>query len=172
MHAGPHGIGVRIGSLIYAESLLLPQLISGIAYNSTPLKAGMTVSNGMCRLENWTITHIRTEPGYYADGRFGIRIENVVVVRETKTPNNFGDKGYLGFEHVTMVIFRTACVEFRLTRLFQCPMQKTLIQLELLTPQQRTWLNAYHAETLEKVAPLLANDERALSWLKRECSPL
>lgn len=44
-----------------------------------------------------------TEPGYYADGRFGIRIENVVIVREAKTPNNFGDKGYLKFEHVTMV---------------------------------------------------------------------
>ena len=43
------------------------------------------------------------EPGYYADGRFGIRIENVVVVREANTPNNFGDKGYLGFEHLTMV---------------------------------------------------------------------
>ena len=44
-----------------------------------------------------------TEPGYYADGRYGIRIENVVVVREAKTPNNFGGKGYLGFERLTMV---------------------------------------------------------------------
>ena len=43
------------------------------------------------------------EPGYYADGQFGIRIENVVIVREVQTPNNFGNKGYLGFEHVTMV---------------------------------------------------------------------
>lgn len=59
------------------------------AYNNTPLKAGMTVSN---------------EPGYYADGRFGIRIESVVLVREANTPNNFGDKGYLGFEHVTVSV--------------------------------------------------------------------
>ncbi|KAG6808310.1 hypothetical protein H0H92_004561 [Tricholoma furcatifolium] len=58
-----------------------------IGYNNTPLKAGMTVSN---------------EPGYYADGRFGIRIESIVLVRDIKTPNNFGDKGYLGFERVTM----------------------------------------------------------------------
>ena len=44
-----------------------------------------------------------SEPGYYADGKFGIRIENVVIVRETSTPNNFGEKGFLRFEHVTMV---------------------------------------------------------------------
>lgn len=59
------------------------------AYNNAALKAGMTVSN---------------EPGYYADGRFGIRIENIVLVRDANTPNNFGDKGYLGFEHVTMSV--------------------------------------------------------------------
>jgi len=57
------------------------------ALNAFPLKVGMTISN---------------EPGYYADGRFGIRIESIVLVREAKTPNNFGDKGYLGFERVTM----------------------------------------------------------------------
>lgn len=42
------------------------------------------------------------EPGYYADGRYGIRIESVVIVQEANTPNNFGN-GYLCFEHVTMV---------------------------------------------------------------------
>lgn len=46
---------------------------------------------------------VSNEPGFYADGRFGIRIENVVVVREADTPNNFGGKGYLRFERVTMV---------------------------------------------------------------------
>ena len=60
------------------------------ATNAFPLKAGMTVSN---------------EPGYYEDGKFGIRIESVVLVREVKTPNNFGDKGFLGFENVTMYAF-------------------------------------------------------------------
>ena len=48
--------------------------------------------------------HSKTEPGYYADGEYGIRIENVIIVREAQTPNNFGNKGYLGFERVTMVI--------------------------------------------------------------------
>jgi Xaa-Pro aminopeptidase len=57
------------------------------AHNKAALKAGMTVSN---------------EPGYYEDGRYGIRIENIVLVREVKTPNNYGKKGYLGFEHVTL----------------------------------------------------------------------
>jgi hypothetical protein len=47
--------------------------------------------------------HNKTEPGYYADGEYGIRIENVVIVREAQTPNNFGNKGFLGFERVTMV---------------------------------------------------------------------
>lgn len=122
VHEGPHGIGTRI------------------AYNNTPLKPGMTVSN---------------EPGYYADGRFGIRIENVVIVREAKTPNNFGGKGYLGFEHVTM-----------------CPIHKKLIDTSLLAVQEREWLDKYHAETLEKVGPLLKNDLRALAWLERECAPL
>ena len=49
-----------------------------------------------------------TEPGYYEDGKFGIRIENVVVVREAVTPHNFGEKGYLGFEHLTMVLLVTS----------------------------------------------------------------
>ncbi|KIK37660.1 hypothetical protein CY34DRAFT_810121 [Suillus luteus UH-Slu-Lm8-n1] len=121
VHEGPQGIGTRI------------------AYNSTSLKVGMTVSN---------------EPGYYADGRYGIRTESVVIVQEAKTPNNFGN-GYLCFEHVTM-----------------CPIQTKLIDFSLMTAQEKEWLNSYHAETLEKVGPLLRNDLRALQWLERECSPV
>lgn len=47
---------------------------------------------------------VSNEPGYYADGRFGIRIENVVLVKNVTLRNNFGDKGYLGFENVTMLV--------------------------------------------------------------------
>jgi len=122
VHEGPQGIGTRI------------------AYNSTPLKPGMTVSN---------------EPGYYADGEYGIRIENVVVVREAQTPNNFGDKGFLGFEHVTMV-----------------PMGRTLIDVSFLSTEEREWVDAYHKEVWEKVSPLLEGDARATAWLHRECAPL
>ena len=67
------------------------------AYNEVPLAVGHVVSN---------------EPGYYEDGKFGIRIEGVQVVKKVETRYNFGDKGYLGFEHFTMVsqfyILRTA----------------------------------------------------------------
>ncbi|KAI0796341.1 Creatinase/aminopeptidase [Irpex lacteus] len=122
VHEGPQGIGIRI------------------AYNSTPLKAGMTVSN---------------EPGYYADGRFGIRIEDVVVVKEVQTRNNFGEKGYLGFERVTM-----------------CPIHKNLIDVSLLSLREKQWVDDYHKEVFDKVSPLLKNDEKALKWLERETSPL
>lgn len=97
------------------------------AYNNTPLKIGMTVSNGtsfkakllICTCDDWLLwfptlfsvmlcyvslsLSSSLEPGYYKDGEFGIRIESVVIVRPASTPNNFGDKGYLGFEHVTIV---------------------------------------------------------------------
>ncbi|KAF7797111.1 hypothetical protein EIP86_008303 [Pleurotus ostreatoroseus] len=134
-----HGTGHGVGHFLNVHEG--PQGIGvRIIYNSTPLKVGMTVSN---------------EPGYYADGSFGIRIENVVVVREANTPNNFGNKGYLGFEHLTM-----------------SPMHKNLIDVSLLSASERAWVDSYHAEVWEKVSPLLQSDSRALSWLKRECSPL
>lgn len=71
----------------------------------------MTVSNGkkasrLCHDRSLIRTFAfapPTEPGYYADGKWGIRIESVVIVREVKTPNNFGEKGFLGFENITMV---------------------------------------------------------------------
>lgn len=47
---------------------------------------------------------VSNEPGYYADGKFGIRIESIVLVRDAKTPNDFGEKGFLGFETVTMYV--------------------------------------------------------------------
>jgi Xaa-Pro aminopeptidase len=54
----------------------------------------------------------------------------------------------------------------------QCPIQRTLVEKELLAPAELAWLDAYHAEVLEKIGPLLANDERARAWLERECQPL
>ncbi|KAF9486246.1 Creatinase/aminopeptidase [Pholiota conissans] len=134
-----HGTGHGVGHFLNVHEG--PQGIgTRITLNSAPLKAGMTVSN---------------EPGYYADGRFGIRIENVVLVKNAKLRNNFGDKGYLGFENVTM-----------------CPIHKKLIDLTLLSVDEKKWLDTYHAEVFEKVSPLIQNDPRALAWLKRECSPL
>ncbi|KAF9653718.1 Creatinase/aminopeptidase [Thelephora ganbajun] len=117
-----------------------PQGISYRLTSHTPLRSGMTLSN---------------EPGYYEDGKYGIRIENIVIVREADTPNNFGQKGYLRFENVTM-----------------CPMHKSLIDVDLLEVSEKAWVNSYHREVLEKLSPLLAGDTRALEWLKRETSPL
>ncbi|KAI5120596.1 hypothetical protein M0805_008073 [Coniferiporia weirii] len=132
-----HGTGHGVGHFLNVHEG--PHGIgTRITYNNTSLKPGMTVSN---------------EPGFYKDGHFGIRIENVLVVRAAQTPNNFGEKGYLGFEHVTM-----------------CPIQTKLVVQELLAPTERAWLNAYHQEVYAKVSPLLANDQRALTWLARECA--
>jgi Xaa-Pro aminopeptidase len=89
-----------------------------VVYNNTSLKAGMTVSNGMFRINIIEPDiHICTEPGFYADGRFGVRIENVVIVKEAKTLNNFGTKGYLGFEHVTLVSPLSTLNEINMTLL-------------------------------------------------------
>lgn len=56
--------------------------------------------------------------------------------------------------------------------IIRCPIHKKLIDLSLITTEEKAWLNAYHAEILQKVSPLLQDDQRALDWLKRECSPL
>ncbi|KAF8647224.1 hypothetical protein AX16_006843 [Volvariella volvacea WC 439] len=134
-----HGTGHGVGHFLNVHEG--PQgMGTRITLNSAPLKPGMTISN---------------EPGYYADGQFGIRIENVVLVKEVKTPNNFGAKGYLGFENVTMV-----------------PMHKKLIDVGLLSVSERRWVDEYHREVWEKVSPLLEGDRRALEWLRRETSPL
>ena len=54
------------------------------------------------------------------------------------------------------------------------PIQTKLVQADLLSPDERKWLNDYHQEVLAKVSPLLQEfkDERALSWLQKECQPL
>ncbi|KAG8743723.1 hypothetical protein FRC10_011505 [Ceratobasidium sp. 414] len=134
-----HGTGHGVGHYLCVHEG--PQGIgTRIAYNETKLKEGMVLSN---------------EPGYYADGKFGIRIESIVLVRKVSTPNDFGARGSLGFEHVTM-----------------CPIQTKLVDIELLTCAERDWLNAYHAEVLAKVGPELerVGDKRAQAWLEKECA--
>lgn len=71
----------------------------GITY---PLQQGMVVSN---------------EPGYYEDGAFGIRIENLLVVKEAATPHRFGGVPYFGFERLTF-----------------CPVQRKMLALEVGHP--------------------------------------
>ncbi|EUC55311.1 Xaa-pro aminopeptidase P, putative [Rhizoctonia solani AG-3 Rhs1AP] len=138
---GKHGTGHGVGHYLCVHEG--PQGIgTRIAYNDTKLKEGMVLSN---------------EPGYYADGKFGIRLESIVFVRKASTPNDFGSRGYLGFEHVTM-----------------CPIHTKLVEVSLLNDAERKWLNDYHAEVLEKVGPELAKvgDLRAQAWLERECTAI
>ncbi|KAH8889541.1 Creatinase/aminopeptidase [Thozetella sp. PMI_491] len=97
---------------------------------------------------------VSIEPGYYEDGVFGIRIENMAIVREVKTNHTFGDKAYLGFEHVTMV-----------------PFCRSLIDIDLLTQKEKDWLNAYSADILNKMEGFFKDDEVTLAWLKKETQP-
>jgi len=78
---------------------------------------------------------VTDEPGYYEDGAFGIRIENVLLVKKVETPNQFGGKPYYGFEHITFV-----------------PMESRLMDLNLLTDEEVTWINSYHEECWNKVS--------------------
>ncbi|KAK8004324.1 hypothetical protein PG989_004043 [Apiospora arundinis] len=96
---------------------------------------------------------ISNEPGFYKDESFGIRIENIIMVKEVKTKHSFGDKPWLGFEHVTMV-----------------PYCRKLIDTSLLTEGEIAWLNAYNAEIWDKTHGFF-NDEVVLNWLKKETGP-
>ena len=108
-------------------------------YSEVPLAAGNVLSN---------------EPGYYEDGNFGIRIENIIMVKEVETSHKFGDKPYMGFEHVTMV-----------------PMCRKLIDVTLLTETEKQWLNEYHREVFEKTKDYFKNDPLTMKWLERETQP-
>jgi Xaa-Pro aminopeptidase len=76
------------------------------------------------------------------------------MVKEVETTHKFGDKPFLGFEHVTMV-----------------PMCRKLIDVSLLTGDERKWLNDYHEEVFEKTKSFFEHDDRSLKWLKRETQP-
>ncbi|KAI8366488.1 peptidase M24, structural domain-containing protein [Choanephora cucurbitarum] len=134
-----HGTGHGVGSFLNVHEG--PHGIGlHVHYNDTPLAAGMTVTN---------------EPGYYEDGSFGIRIENVILVKDADTPHNFGNRGYLSFEHVTIA-----------------PIGRNLIDVDLLSPSEKKWVNDYHQECLAKLGPLLAHDQLATEWLKKETLPI
>lgn len=95
------------------------------------------------------------EPGFYEDGSFGIRIENIIVVKEVQTKHSFGDKPFLGFEHVTMV-----------------PYCQNLIDPSLLTEAEKEWLNTYNAEILDKTRGFFEGDALTMAWLTRETQPI
>ncbi|WP_084582584.1 aminopeptidase P family protein [Sphingomonas azotifigens] len=94
---------------------------------------------------------LSNEPGYYKAGEYGIRIENLVHIVERTIPG--GDKPMLAFETLTFA-----------------PIERSLIVPALLTPEERAWLDAYHAEVLAIVGPQLEGADRA--WLEAKCAPI
>ncbi|WP_338746721.1 aminopeptidase P family protein [Pseudomonas putida] len=90
------------------------------------------------------------EPGTYRPGQWGVRIENLVVNREAGK-SDFGD--FLRFETLTL-----------------CPIDTRCLLPELLTKEEIEWLNGYHANVRERLAPLLRGD--ALAWLEARTAPL
>ena len=133
-----HGTGHGVGSYLSVHEG--PQRIakSGGAFAGadTPLAAGMILSN---------------EPGYYKQGHFGIRIENLVLVVPVDIEGGEGES--LGFETLTFA-----------------PLDRRLVDKALLTPAEIAWWNAYHADVRRILAPRL--DGADLAWLERETAPL
>ena len=129
-----HGTGHGVGSFLGVHEG--PQRISRLSH--VPLKPGMILSN---------------EPGYYREGDFGIRTENLIVT-ETAQPLAGGDnRTMLSFETITFA-----------------PIDRDLIDVAMLTEKERAWLNAYHQETLDKVA--LNCSPTTQIWMKRACAPI
>ncbi len=94
---------------------------------------------------------LSNEPGYYKTGGYGIRIENLVLVVEKGEGE--GGKPFLGFETLS-----------------HAPIDRDLIDTNLLTRAERDWVDAYHAKTLAIVGPQVSGDD--LAWLKAVCAPL
>ena len=128
-----HGTGHGVGSYLSVHEG--PQRIARLS--TQELLPGMILSN---------------EPGYYRPGSFGIRIENLVYVREAE-PIEGGDMPMLSFETLTYV-----------------PIDKYLVVTDLLTPEELQWLDDYHARTREELMPLV-HDEATRAWLERVTEP-
>jgi Xaa-Pro aminopeptidase len=91
------------------------------------------------------------EPGFYLPGAYGIRLENLLLVQEAALPD--AKKPFLRFETLTLA-----------------PFDRALLDASLLSPDERAWLDAYHARVLREVGPSLTADVRA--WLAQACAPL
>lgn len=128
VHEGPQSISFRVdrtGPPAVSKSALVP------------LAAGMVISN---------------EPGYYLEEGYGIRIENLVAVREEPAPDG-AEFSLLGFETLTLA-----------------PIDRRLIVPDMLNPDELRWLDAYHERVATTLAPRLDPDTRA--WLAEACAPL
>ncbi len=94
---------------------------------------------------------ISNEPGYYKTGEYGIRIENLVLVVPREIEG--AEKEMLGFETLTFA-----------------PIERRLIDAEMLEPEELMWLNCYHAHVLAKIGSQLSGAD--LEWLQKACAPI
>lgn len=123
-----HGTGHGVGSYLGVHEG--PQSISPLSYK-VALKPGMILSN---------------EPGYYKAGEYGIRIENLVIVRNSEYEGE--ERPMLTFETITLA-----------------PIDTRLVNAHMMSVAEITWFNIYHAKVREKIAPLLEGKEK--EWLIR-----
>ncbi|EJK55940.1 hypothetical protein THAOC_24261 [Thalassiosira oceanica] len=144
-----HGTGHGVGAALNVHEG--PHSISPRFGNKEGLKAGMVTSN---------------EPGFYDDGNFGIRIENLLEIVDTVSSKDESDeppskkrrtdsKRFLKFGKLTMI-----------------PIQKNLIDVSLMTKAELDWLDDYHEEVLAKVRPLLEEGTPAMDWLVKSCEKI
>jgi Xaa-Pro aminopeptidase len=129
-----HGTGHGVGSYLGVHEG--PHRIAKVQ-NTVALRPGMIVSN---------------EPGYYKEGAYGIRIENLQYVTPP-TPIPGGERPMLGFETLTLA-----------------PIDRRLIVAEMLTAEERAQLDAYHARVAATVGPLVPADVR--TWLEGACAAI
>ena len=129
-HGTGHGVGV------YLSVHEGPQRISRAS--DVALQPGMILSN---------------EPGHYREGRWGIRIENLIVVRQAPELPGAEPRDWLDFETLTWV-----------------PLDRRLILPAMLDAAERAWVDAYHAGVLERIGPRVEGTARA--WLIGACAPL
>lgn len=96
------------------------------------------------------------EPGYYEDGAFGIRIENICITVPADTMNNFANRKFLKFETVTM-----------------CPIETDLIDFSLMDRAEVQWINDYHLKVREILHPEIMNYfPEAVDYLLRKTEPI
>ena len=128
-----HGTGHGVGSYLAVHEG--PQRIARTG--TEKLLEGMMLSN---------------EPGYYKEGSYGIRIENLILVTPA-TQVEGGDIAMHGFETLTLA-----------------PIDTRLVRTDLLTRDELHWLDTYHARVLAEIGPML--DGETLAWLEKATAPL
>jgi Xaa-Pro aminopeptidase len=128
-----HGTGHGVGSYLSVHEG--PQRLSRLG--TVELKPGMILSN---------------EPGYYREGKYGIRLENLIMVTPLEKING-GEREMMGFETLTPV-----------------PFDRRLIDPKQLDRSELAWLNAYHARVRREIEPLLLSDDRP--WLRHATAPI